>query len=108
MNDFTHDLRDDRSRLARDVHVLIDDAQELLRHAASDAGSELTQARSRLEASVAAARGRLAAMQADLRRGVGDATHAGADYVRRHPWQAAGITAAVGIALALLLRQRQD
>lgn len=79
--------------IARNLHTLIDDAEQLLQHGAREAGSEFDQARERLEKSIAAGKARLR----DAGEAVADGMRSTDGYVHRNPWPAIG--AAAGIAL---------
>ena len=62
--------------------------------------------RAKAEESLKAARARLAEQEAAAMAKAKAAAKAADDYVRAHPWQAAGIAAAVGFVLAVLAVRR--
>jgi ElaB/YqjD/DUF883 family membrane-anchored ribosome-binding protein len=106
MNDLAREIHHSQERMVRELRSLVADAEELLRHAARDAGSEFTAARERLEKGLKAARIRLAdAEQAALDQ-VGDAARAADDYVHHNPWTAIGVGAGIGLVAGLLLARR--
>jgi ElaB/YqjD/DUF883 family membrane-anchored ribosome-binding protein len=102
----TQSLADDRKRLARDLKTVLDDAEELLRHAARDAGDGYNEARARLEQSLKAARGELEEIEKALMDRARHAGHATDSYVREHPWESVGIGAGIGLLLGMLIARR--
>lgn len=106
MNDITRSLHQGRERLARDVRALIQDGEDVLRHAAEDAGGELGEARSRLAQSLQAARTRITDIEHDIADGAAHAGKAADSHVRRHPWQSIAAVAAVGLLAGLLLARK--
>jgi ElaB/YqjD/DUF883 family membrane-anchored ribosome-binding protein len=102
----TRSLKDGQKRLAQDFKALVNDAEELLRHAAQGADEGYNQARGRLEQSLKIARTELETMEEavlDSARSAGRATD---DYVHHHPWQSIGIGAGVGLLLGMLISRR--
>ena len=95
-----------KDKLVSDLKVVMEDAEELLRATASQAGEKVTAARARIQKSLEASRERLSV--------VGDATvdqakvaaRATDAFVHEHPWQAVGIGAAVGVILGMLIARR--
>lgn len=106
MDQATQPFPEETSRLADDFRTIVSDAEQLLRHAARDAGDGYDEARQRLEASLAAARKQLGAMQqsvADGARRAGDITDG---YVRSHPWESIAVGAGIGVLIGLLIGRR--
>ncbi len=95
-----------REKLVSDLKVVIGDAEELLRATAHHAGESAAAARARIQASMNGAKKRLAE--------VGDATvdkakvaaRATDEFVHENPWQAVGISAAIGVILGMLISRR--
>ncbi|MYN11608.1 DUF883 family protein [Pusillimonas sp. TS35] len=85
-----------RRRMGRDIQKLIATSEDLLHTTASYSGAEVQQARHRLKQQLDAARDGID----DWRASASQAMHRGYDcteeYVRGHPWQAAGL--ALGLA----------
>lgn len=102
----TQSLKDDQKRLAQDFRRVLSDAEELLRHAAHDAGDGYNEARERLEQSLKAAAGELEILEKNLVDGARRAGQATDNYVRRHPWESVGIGAGIGLVLGLLIARR--
>lgn len=82
-------------KLMQDLRAVVADAEDLLKATAEQTGERVEEARARAEESLRTARASL--------------QHAGAELeeqVRRHPWQAVGIAAAVGLVLGILLSRK--
>jgi ElaB/YqjD/DUF883 family membrane-anchored ribosome-binding protein len=106
MNDATQLPQDGQKRLAEDFKTVVKDAEELLRHAARDAGDGYNEARARLEQSLKAARAELETMEKAVLDGTRRVARATDGYVHEHPWEAVGIGAGVGLLLGLLIARR--
>lgn len=102
----TQSPADDQKRLAQDFKRVLSDAEELLRHAARDAGDGYNQARDRLEQSLKAARSELEILEANVVDGARRAGQATDSYVRSHPWESVGIGAGIGLILGMLIARR--
>jgi len=93
-----------RDQLVDDLKAVIDDAEELLKATAGAAGERISAARARAEASLNAAKSKLADLNV-----VGqarDAAKAADDYVHEHPWGAVGIAAVAGLLVGILVSRR--
>jgi ElaB/YqjD/DUF883 family membrane-anchored ribosome-binding protein len=104
MNDQT--AKNGQKRLAEDFKAVVKDAEELLRHAATDAGDGYDEARARLERSLKAARAELESMEKAVMDGTRRAARATDGYVHDHPWESIGIGAGVGLLLGMLIARR--
>ncbi len=106
MDQATRPFREHTSRLADDFRAVVSDAEQLLRHAATQAGDGYNEARQRLEASLRTAREELGALEETV---VGGAKRAGRvtdGYVRDHPWESVAVGAGIGLLLGLLIGRR--
>ena len=92
-------------KLLDDLKTVVNDAEELLRATAGQAGERMSEARARAEASVRAARERLSSVQDDVLEHTKEIAEEADAYVRKNPWQAVGIAAAAGIILGLMMRR---
>ena len=104
MND--QPARNGQKRLAEDFKAVVDDAEELLRHAARDAGEGYEEARARLERSLKAARVELESMEKAVLDGTRRAARATDGYVHEHPWESVGIGAGLGLLLGMLIARK--
>jgi ElaB/YqjD/DUF883 family membrane-anchored ribosome-binding protein len=105
MNDATSP-KDGQKRLAEDFKAVVNDAEELLRHAARDAGAGYNEARARLEESLKIARGELEVLEKAMLDRTRRAARATDGYVHDHPWESIGIAAGVGMLLGMLISRR--
>ena len=95
-----------RERLVKDFKTVIADTEELLKATASQTGERVSAARTRMQETLENTRERLE----ELQEGVMDKARATAratdQMVHDNPWRAAGIAAAVGFLLGLLVHRR--
>lgn len=93
-------------KLMEDIKVVMHDAEELLKATAGQAGEKIGAARARAEASLRAAKERLAELQDGAleygRKAAGQAD----DYVRSNPWQSIGFAAAAGLLIGILISRK--
>ena len=91
---------------ATELNGLILDVEDLLKKVAHVADEDVTQLRSSIQARIDSARDTLATgskrMSETARQAAGATDH----YVRRSPWQAAGVAALAGAAVAYLFSRR--
>jgi ElaB/YqjD/DUF883 family membrane-anchored ribosome-binding protein len=106
MDQATQALRNGENRLADDFRAVVSDAEQLLRHAAREAGDGYNEARERLEASLQTARKELASLEEAMVDGAVRAGKATDGYVHRHPWESIAVGAGVGVLLGLLIGRR--
>lgn len=95
-----------KDKLAYDLKIVIEDAEELLKATASQAGEKVAAARVKIQESLDVAKGKL-----DRLREVGvdkakEAAAATDDFVHEHPWKAVGIGAAIGVIVGMLISRR--
>jgi len=95
-----------KEKLAADLKVVVADAEELLRATASQAGEKVGAARERIQASLAAARVKLAEAERAMLDKTRQAAKATDEYVHEHPWHAVGVAAVVGFLLGALISRR--
>jgi ElaB/YqjD/DUF883 family membrane-anchored ribosome-binding protein len=106
MNDVSKTLKEGQERVAQDFKAVVNDAEQLLRYAARDAGEGYGEARKRLEESLKTAREELARLEGVVVDGARRAGRATDGYVREHPWEAIGLGAGVGLLIGLLIARR--
>jgi ElaB/YqjD/DUF883 family membrane-anchored ribosome-binding protein len=95
-----------KDKLAADLKVVVADAEELLRATASQAGEKVGAARERIQASLAAARVKLAEAERAVVDKTKQAAKATDEYVHEHPWHAVSVAAVVGFLLGALITRR--
>ena len=94
-----------REKLVSDLKVLIDDAEELLKATANQAGEKVATVRQRIEQSLHEGKRSLAEAEDVLLDTGKEAAKAADIYVRENPWNAVGIAAGIGLVLGLLIRR---
>jgi ElaB/YqjD/DUF883 family membrane-anchored ribosome-binding protein len=93
-----------KERLMNDLKTLVNDAEELLKATASQAGEKISVARQKIEQSLVEGKKALADAETTLLNKSKECAEIADDYVRENPWGAVGIAAAVGLAVGLLIR----
>jgi len=95
-----------KDQLAADIGAVIADAEELLHATASQAGDKAVAARTRIQASLKAARKQMTDLEMAAMDNARAAARATDDYVHDHPWTAIGIAAAAGAVVGILISRR--
>ena len=95
-----------KAKLMEDLRTVFGDVEELLKATASQTGDRITAARAKAEESMKVAKARLAEVQAAVAAQTKAVAKTTDDYVRANPWQAVGISAAVGFVFGLLITRR--
>jgi ElaB/YqjD/DUF883 family membrane-anchored ribosome-binding protein len=93
-------------QLVADLKAVITDAEALLKETVGGAGAQISAARSRLEASLQAAREQLAKAEGVVVAKSKAAADATDQYVHDNPWPIIGAAAATGLLLGVLLGRR--
>lgn len=93
-------------KLMRDLRMVLEDAEELLRATAGQAGEKVSEARARAEESIRMARAALGEMGDEALERTREAVASADDYVRDNPWTAVGIAAAIGLVVGMLLARK--
>ncbi|MBM4264520.1 MAG: DUF883 domain-containing protein [Deltaproteobacteria bacterium] len=93
-----------KERLIGDLKTLMNDADELLRATASQAGEKITVARQKIEQSLVEGRKAVADAEKTFVKKSKEAAEIADDYVRENPWSAIGIAAGLGVVLGFLIR----
>ncbi|HWQ37197.1 MAG TPA: DUF883 family protein [Burkholderiales bacterium] len=97
------DVNTPKDKLVADFKAVIRDAEELLQATANQAGEKVTAARGRIQESLRNAKEELQEIEAAAMEKARVAARATDAYVHQHPWQTAGIAAAVGIVIGMLI-----
>ena len=95
-----------KDKLAADLKVVIEDAEELLKATASQAGEKVAAARLKIQDSLDVAKGKLARLGGAGVEKAKEAAAATDDFVHEHPWKAVGHGAAVGVIVGMLISRR--
>lgn len=93
-------------KLFTDLKAVVEDAEELLRATAGQAGEKVAAARQRAQESVRLAKERMSELQDDVVRRTREAAESADSYVRENPWQAVGFAAAAGLVIGLMISRR--
>jgi ElaB/YqjD/DUF883 family membrane-anchored ribosome-binding protein len=93
-----------KEKVVSDLRVLVNDAEELLKATANQAGETIAVARQKIEQSLIEGKKALADAEQTFVKKSKECAEIADDYVRENPWSAVGVAAALGLALGLLIR----
>jgi ElaB/YqjD/DUF883 family membrane-anchored ribosome-binding protein len=93
-------------RLKQDFSGTLDDAEELVRMTADQAGEGVAAARSKVMQSLNQARQELQRMQMQASETARRAAYGVDDYVHTNPWKTLGFAALLGVVVGLLIARR--
>ena len=91
----------------REISGTLDDAEELVRMTADQAGEHVAQARTRVQQSLSHARQELQRMQMQATETARRAAYGVDDYVHSNPWKTLGFAALLGVVVGLLIARRE-
>ncbi|HLX23534.1 MAG TPA: DUF883 family protein [Usitatibacter sp.] len=94
------------SPIERDIQNVVADTQELLKTMENEGGAQFDAARERARSTIASARQTLGELQKNVQDSARMAIDTTDGYVRSNPWQAVGISAAVGAVVGFLISRR--
>lgn len=97
----TQDLGKDK--LLQDMRIVVNDAEELLRATAGQAGEKVSAARDRIQANLAAAKTKLEEAERIIMDKTKQAATATDQYVHENPWKAVGVGAGIGLIIGMLI-----
>jgi ElaB/YqjD/DUF883 family membrane-anchored ribosome-binding protein len=97
---------DAREELVGNLKAVIADAEELLNATSGAAGDRIGAARIRAQATLRAAREKLAGLDDAVIDQAKQAARSADEYVREHPWGAVGIAAVAGLLLGVMISRR--
>jgi ElaB/YqjD/DUF883 family membrane-anchored ribosome-binding protein len=95
-----------KEQLIADFKVVAADVEALIKATANQGGESLTNLRSKAEASLAAAKSKMADAQETIVEKSKIAAKATDEYVHENPWKSIGLSAAVGLVIGLLIGRR--
>lgn len=93
-------------KLASDLKVLVQDAEELLKATAAQTGDKVIELRHRVQQTVADVRPQITQLETAAVEKVKSAASATDNYVHQHPWTAMGTVACLGMVIGLLIGRR--
>ncbi len=92
-----------KEKLMQDLHLVMTDAEELLRATASHTGEKVSAARERIQESLSATKERLVAAQKQVTEKARQAAKVTDEYVHENPWKAVGMGAGAGLIIGMLI-----
>lgn len=95
-----------KDKLMADLHVMIADAEELLRVTADQASGNAAEVRGRIQGRLQQARTELAQLQGAAVAQVKAAGHAADEFVHENPWKSVGVATGIGLVIGLLIGRR--
>jgi ElaB/YqjD/DUF883 family membrane-anchored ribosome-binding protein len=96
------------SGITQEFQNFVADMEDLIESSTSLTGEDLARAKAKLNARVTAARALVEQMPGALSDQARNTAKAADSYVRGQPWQALGVTAAVGVLVGLLVGRRGE
>jgi ElaB/YqjD/DUF883 family membrane-anchored ribosome-binding protein len=96
------------SRIAQEFKNFVADMEDLIKASTSLTGDDFARAKANVYARVATARVFLEEIPGEISDRARNTVKVADGYVREQPWQAVGITAAVGLLIGFLLGRRGD
>jgi ElaB/YqjD/DUF883 family membrane-anchored ribosome-binding protein len=94
------------SGITQEFQNFVADMEDLIKASTSLTGDDLARAKANLSARVAAAKAFVEEMPGAISDRARNTVKVADDYVREQPWQAMGMTAAVGLLVGFLLGRR--
>jgi len=103
MEDVMSAYADPRERLVSDVKILLADMEELLSALGAESKDKIAGIRPRLEAAMRRARTQAAEVEAAIEARALEGARRVDTYAGEHPWQTAGMAAAVGATVGAII-----
>lgn len=101
-----HSMENLSDEVIADFKEVVENAEALLKATSNQGGEKLAEIRTKAEKSLKVARARMVEAQEALLVKTKEAAKATDVYVHENPWQAAGVAAAVGVMIGLLISRR--
>lgn len=96
-----------KEKMLSDLRQVIDDAEELLRVTADQAGDSVTEVRRRIQSRLRIAQADLSDLQDAAVHQVKAARDATDEFVHQNPWASIGIGATLGLILGLVVARQK-
>lgn len=90
-----------------DLHLVIRDAEELLKNSEQQTGEGFKSAKAKFESTLRNAKAEIARVEDIVINRTKEAAKATDVYVKENPWQSAGIAAGVGLLIGLLISRNK-
>ena len=95
-----------RDKLVADLKLVVNDAEELLKITAGQAGERVAAVRDKVQRGLEQAKAKLVELEDQAVERTKAAAHATDAYVHENPWKAVGIAAGTGFLFGLLMARR--
>ena len=96
-----------KEKLMHDLHLVIRDAEELLKNSEQQTGEGFKSAKAKFESTLRNAKAEIARVEDIVINRTKEAAKATDVYVKENPWQSAGIAAGVGLLIGLLISRNK-
>jgi ElaB/YqjD/DUF883 family membrane-anchored ribosome-binding protein len=93
-------------KLAADIRVLVQDAEELVKATAAETGAKVVELRQHMQRSAQEVRSNLHRIESVVIEKAKPSAVAADQYVRAHPWTVIGIAAMAGLVIGMLASRR--
>jgi ElaB/YqjD/DUF883 family membrane-anchored ribosome-binding protein len=95
-----------RDKLVADLKLVVNDAEELLKITAGQAGDKVLAVRDKVQRGLEQAKAKLVELEGKALEQTKAAAHATDAYVHENPWKAVGLAAGAGFLFGLLISRR--
>lgn len=95
-----------KEKLMEDLHLVMADAEDLLRATANQTGEGAAAARARIQNSLQVVKGRLVEAETVVIERARQAAKVTDEYVHENPWQSIGVAACAGVIVGMLVARR--
>lgn len=92
--------------IARDIQNVVSDAQDLLKTVQTEAPERVNEMRAKVQTQIDAARKTLGELQQTVQATASQYMDTTDAYVRANPWQAVGMSAAVGALVGFIIARK--
>jgi len=106
MDSINKNISATKNQVMDEWHSMVEDAEELVRVTANQAGEGAVAARARIQESLQVVKGRLAAAETAVIERTRQAAKDTDQYVHENPWKMIGISACAGVIVGMLIARR--